>query len=183
MLPVNILALDGTCEGERHKISWTTAAEINNEFFTLLTSTDGVHYEALAKIPGSGNSSSLKHYSYTVPESREHKMYYQLQQTDYDGKKQTLKTVYVSCAQSNDVPSVKIYPNPSKGIFFIETPLQTQRIEIINLHGQIVFSKNVGQHMTLINAEHLKLQGMYFLVLYRDEEVVSEKMYFSNTSY
>lgn len=43
-------------------ISWTTASEINNDFFTIQRFDDGVNYMDISRIDGFGNSNSLINY-------------------------------------------------------------------------------------------------------------------------
>jgi hypothetical protein len=41
------------------KIDWQTASEMNNDYFTIERSTNGIDWQELTKIDGAGNSSSL----------------------------------------------------------------------------------------------------------------------------
>ncbi|SFT49062.1 hypothetical protein SAMN05216474_0856 [Lishizhenia tianjinensis] len=67
------------------ELNWTTAAEKDNDFFTLKKSTDGVNWTVISMIQGAGNSDQELHYSFTDFEVDNTTMYYQLSQTDFDG--------------------------------------------------------------------------------------------------
>jgi hypothetical protein len=85
-LPIELLFFNGVEEDEGNRLSWSTATEYNNELFTIEKSTDGIVWEAVAIVPGAGNSSNQR--SYTASDYRVEKAinYYRLKQTDYDGR-------------------------------------------------------------------------------------------------
>lgn len=84
-LPVNLLDFTGTAEADFNHLSWTTASEINNDYFTLERSTDGVTFGEIGRIDGAGNSTQLLHYSFNDMTPAEGVNYYRLRQTDYNG--------------------------------------------------------------------------------------------------
>ncbi|HRH67777.1 MAG TPA: hypothetical protein PLU53_15885, partial [Bacteroidia bacterium] len=63
LLPVELINFDGGCEGKDVRVRWTTATEINNSFFTIERSLDGIEREIEGTIHGSGTSSQLIEYS------------------------------------------------------------------------------------------------------------------------
>lgn len=73
----------------------------------------------------------------------------------------------------------KIYPNPTKGEISIEFDgkiVQNMKIEVINSHGQIVFSKNVIEEKSLkIDISHLP-KGIYFLKGTFGNKSISDKI-------
>lgn len=67
------------------ELNWVTAAEKDNDYFTLKKSTDGVNWITVANIAGAENSDEELSYSYTDTELNSETVYYQLSQTDFDG--------------------------------------------------------------------------------------------------
>ena len=54
----------GKPRGEGHvELTWATASEINNDYFTIEKASDGIHFEALETIMGAGTSVFENHYS------------------------------------------------------------------------------------------------------------------------
>ncbi|MEM8906549.1 MAG: choice-of-anchor Q domain-containing protein [Bacteroidota bacterium] len=107
-LPVELLAFDAQFEKDRVVISWSTASEINNDFFTVERSTDGVRFQAIDRQAGANNSNSFRRYlSYD-----EHPAigfnYYRLKQTDTDGSfsYSAVKAVQIQSGR------IRLYPNP-----------------------------------------------------------------------
>lgn len=83
-LPIELVSFTGRVDDGTVVLKWTTAAEINNDFFTIEKSDDGINFESVGFVDGSGNSNSLISYEY-VDENPFKLTYYRLKQTDFDG--------------------------------------------------------------------------------------------------
>lgn len=85
-LPIELTSFTGKKEGRNNELSWETDSEVNNDFFTIEKTTDGVHYEIVGVENGAGNS--VNHLNYKLFDTHVEKEinYYRLKQTDYDGK-------------------------------------------------------------------------------------------------
>lgn len=92
-LPVNLLYY--ICL--KKEIKWSTASEINNDYFTIEYSTDGVNWKSRGVITGQGNSSEINKYSNPVTQNG----YYRVTQTDYDGTTEELGVL--KCGNITDV--------------------------------------------------------------------------------
>ncbi len=93
-------------------LSWKTATEIDNDFFTIERSKDGYGWEEVAQIVGAGNSSSILAYSATDDYPYSGISYYRLKQTDYDGQFSYSDVKSVTLAKRT-VNQIKLYPNPT----------------------------------------------------------------------
>lgn len=85
-LPIELLSFEGNWEEEGNVLTWSTATEHNNDYFTIIWSKDGLEFSAIARIPGAGNSIFTKRYRYLDDYPSEGVNYYILRQTDYDGR-------------------------------------------------------------------------------------------------
>ena len=70
---------------------------------------------------------------------------------------------------------VKIYPNPSNGQIFIQSPSTINRLIIIDLQGNIVFEKRVNVKFLKIKLSNLK-SGLYFCILIGDNMRAVEEL-------
>lgn len=96
-LPVKLLSFNGEYSREEGcvKLDWSTASELNNSHFVIERSHNGIDYEALGMIVGSGNSNSAKKYSFSDPVVKKASFYYRLVQFDFDGTSETFSPVFV----------------------------------------------------------------------------------------
>ena len=65
-LPINLLSFDGKKDGDSISLTWSTSSEINNEFFTIERSSDGLYFETVNTVSGSGNSDVIINYKYMI---------------------------------------------------------------------------------------------------------------------
>lgn len=86
VLPVELISFKAIEKDKKIELKWITASETNNDYFTVLKSTDGENFKDLYNISGAGNSSTNNEYVINDNEPLNKLVYYKLKQTDYDGK-------------------------------------------------------------------------------------------------
>lgn len=113
-LPVSVLSFSGKAENNAVRLSWSTASEQNNDFFTLERSADGKTFSEIGKVNGAGNSSVVRHYEFTDAElpGTSAALYYRLSQTDFDGRRQSLGVVAVNFLSEEGSLSLAVQSNP-----------------------------------------------------------------------
>jgi hypothetical protein len=84
-LPVDILSFKVRFIDEVIRLKWQTGYEVNNDYFEIQKSKDGIRFNAIGRINGSGNSYRVNDYLYDDADSYPYKSYYRLKQTDFDG--------------------------------------------------------------------------------------------------
>lgn len=62
-LPVNLLNFDAYQQNNEVVINWKTASEVNNDYFTVKRSADGITWESLLTVMWAGNNLSVLNYS------------------------------------------------------------------------------------------------------------------------
>lgn len=100
ILPVDLIQFNGDYYNAGIKVYWSTASEINNDYFDLLKSFDGINYFKLATIRGKGNSNSISNYEYIDYEVCDTIVYYKLKQVDYDGIYEEYDPIAFKCRRS-----------------------------------------------------------------------------------
>lgn len=120
-LPVSLTEFSGVKNEHQIKINWKTASEINNNFFTLEKSADGINFFSLKKVDGSGTTSQVSAYEVTDRNPLRGTNYYRLKQTDFDGSYEYSDPIAVRF----DSPAMRelnstVYPNPNSGQFRID---------------------------------------------------------------
>ena len=118
-LPIQLISFNVNQNQQNINFDWETKSEINNDFFTIEYSYDGVSFLDIASLDGGGTSSIQNNYEYEYENnSLEGLIYFRLKQTDYDG------LVSYSPIVSKDIKQqkmdFKIYPNPTTDYFTID---------------------------------------------------------------
>ncbi|MES2567304.1 MAG: lamin tail domain-containing protein [Bacteroidota bacterium] len=111
VLPIELLYFNANYNGKYVDLNWATATEINNDYFTIERSGDGLNFESLLKVKGAGNSTNQINYSVTDEEPINGISYYRLKQTDFDDNFSYSNIVSVT---SKIEEEYKIYPNPNE---------------------------------------------------------------------
>lgn len=165
-LPVELLNFDARCISTGQiELRWQTASEVNNDYFTIENSIDGISWTEIKEIKGAGNSNTLLTYSTVDEQPFTGISYYRLKQTDFDGKfsYSSVKDVNVV----NEKPSVMIYPNPSQDIVIINgDEAELDQTKIVNLLGQDVThqTKEIRNSRSVITFDVKDLYpGIYYI--------------------
>jgi hypothetical protein len=116
-LPVELLAFEARPVDDEVACSWTTATELNNDFFTVERSADGTVFIDIGEVEGSGTTLVMHDYAFTDEQPLSGLSYYRLRQTNLDGTDTWSEVVAVW----RDAPSTDlvVYPNPASGAFNI----------------------------------------------------------------
>lgn len=141
ILPIELIYFDVKTSGYEVNLSWQTASEVNNNFFTIEKSVDGILFQSLKTIEGKGNSFSTNEYFEIDQKPFFGISYYRLKQTDYNG----LNTYsQIKSLEFEKTSNTSFYPNPFYNQFHIEYSSQKPTIILIsiyNLMGHLVHQR------------------------------------------
>lgn len=115
------------------QLNWETASEINNNFFTVESSTDTKKWKELSVIAGAGNSSNIIRYNYIDKDLNTGLVYYRIKQTDFDGNESfsSIKSIKIISKES----IISIYPNPAKEFININCN-DISTVRVYNSYGE-----------------------------------------------
>lgn len=86
-LPIELTSFTATATEYGYTFNWVTASEVENDYFTLEYSIDGVDFNEIDYIHGAGTTSETSEYEYRWNEAPEFDVvYFRLKQTDYNGE-------------------------------------------------------------------------------------------------
>jgi hypothetical protein len=100
------IELEGTIDCEDNIITWTTATEINNDYFIIEKTNTGNYWEYTATVYGEGTSYTSTDYVYQDLNCKGETLY-KLKQVDFDGKEMDLPMVICEC-DGTSVQNIKI---------------------------------------------------------------------------
>ncbi|PCH99284.1 MAG: hypothetical protein COB85_00145 [Bacteroidetes bacterium] len=149
--PLPVVLISFTAElvdNTQVSLVWITASEINNDYFTIERSTNGLTFEEISQVRGSGDSSSETEYEVIDDSPIEGISYYRLKQTDFDGTEEIFKIVAINFEKNSDGSCVlRVFPNPCIGQCTIDlTGCEHNenaeiKVEMIDALGNLVYSK------------------------------------------
>jgi hypothetical protein len=103
-LPIELASFEGYFKKDYNDITWVTETELNNDYFNLDRSIDGLDWETIAIVKGAGTSNLPNFYSYKDYTFCKAINYYRLTQIDFDGSSEQHKIIYVN--NSINSPSI-----------------------------------------------------------------------------
>ncbi|MFI5192747.1 MAG: T9SS type A sorting domain-containing protein [Chitinophagales bacterium] len=165
ILPIDLLSFTGRCNNGHIVLAWSTASEMNNDYFTIERSEDGSNWKGIGTVKSAGNSSVIQNYSLTVDETNNQISYFRLKQTDLDGQFKYFNTLQVNNCYKDDM-GLNIYPNPSNGrSLFGRLNLKANEaytIEIFDNLGKMISRLASIQPEFTVNFPQTLPSGVYF---------------------
>ncbi|TNE72247.1 MAG: T9SS type A sorting domain-containing protein [Bacteroidetes bacterium] len=160
-LPVELVSFSASEVLRSVDVTWTTASEHNNDFFTILGSVDGSSWDVIENINGAGNSTQTLNYSFSFTNSMNYE-YLRLDQTDYDGESSSSPVVRIDRAAHTEI---NVYPNPSNGenLYVSLAEYGDYTITIVDLNGRHVFEDQYFSTNNIV-LNNLALQSGTFLL-------------------
>jgi hypothetical protein len=183
-LPIELVSFTAKVNANNEVVlNWITAIEINNDFFTIERSTDGVTFEEVSRVNGAGSTNVSHNYS-TLDENPENDLsYYRLKQTDFDGafEYSNIASVVVGGATQPTV-QISVYPNPANAGQQIQVSISEAKIDYtIEVYeigsGKLIYhGVSVGQQNQLDMPEGLAA-GAYLVRVSNETEVQNQKLF------
>lgn len=162
-LPVSLLHFNAARKDDVVLVTWITASEESNDYFTIERSDDGQVFSEAGIKDGAGNSNSILYYSFEDKNPLKGLSYYRLRQTDYNGDFSLSKTVAVY----DKMNSFSIFPNPVKNtLYIIPQENADYTISIVDLQGKLVMLENhlFENNLVAMDVKSL-ISGVYFLTI------------------
>lgn len=171
-LPIVLSGFDVVVEGSSARASWTTAQEINNEFFTLEKTVDFETFTEVARVEGKGTTHESSSYSFVDDRPFIGKSYYRLKQTDFDGKFTYSKPVMIQFDGPTEAV-MNVYPNPFKGEkLFVEIvgtgDVESIPVSVTDMKGQVISTFTIesgtgGRMSGEVQFERALPRGLYIV--------------------
>lgn len=192
-LPIELLYFNATAENELVELSWSTASEINNDFFTIEYSNDlddtNTIWTPIAMIDGAGNSNTPLIYTFIdrpyLRDNNTNVVFYRLKQTDIDGKYKYYGPVFVRYNYiDEDEKNIIITYDPSINenkinIMFNATESNQYQINIYNINGKLI-TTNTGQSIDGTNNITMQINNInssiYIIVLNNGQQLLTQKV-------
>lgn len=136
-LPVELSFFKVENVGEYNVLKWQTTAEIENDYFEIQKSNNGIDFEAIGIVKGMGNSIEVNDYQF-VDKKEGESSYYRLKQVDFDGAYEYSDIKLVK-SNNSKMAEISVYPNPAESEFrFSGLSSSESNVQIYALNGKLV---------------------------------------------
>ena len=166
-LPLHWLSFTGTASGTTTTLQWETAAAINNDYFDIEHSLDGLQFTAMGRVldkdvvrQAAGNAT----YRFSIPTPAGKAHYYRIKQVDTDGRFTFSKTLLLNVRSTS--PAISLQTNPVAGEPLLLNNAQEfiKRIDISAMDGRTVKTVTVNSNSVIIRTGAADLPpGAYIL--------------------
>ncbi len=183
-VPVTLTSFEALKNNNDVMLNWITASEINNDYFEVQRSIEGVNFETIGKVKGNATTSSLSSYAFNDKNvmadfSNVSTFFYRLKQVDFDGTTDYSKTIRVS-NNTLTANNIEVYPNPNNGSFNILVPANEQstvQLTVVDRTGRVVEQKilTLQQGNNLLDLNLSLSKGIYMILVQQDGLSVSKK--------
>jgi hypothetical protein len=171
-MPVTLTAFDAKVANHYTLLEWSTASEINNDYFEVQYSMDGFSFKNIGQVDGNDTNNLRSKYNFQHNELPTPIAYYRLKQFDYDGRFEYSPVINVRATSSNIEPLFS--PNPTKEGITIRGLQDGTMITLMDVHGKIL--RNVPSSDELYMDLHDLSSGLYIITIVQQNEIKSYKI-------
>ena len=175
LLPIELIDFNIECIDNHKVIKWSTKSEVNNDYFVIQMSHDGIEFENVAVVAGAGNSTMQNDYEYIDFAHFENITYYRLVQIDFDGS-ESYSNIAAADPCNGNLSSVTINTSNNNVIDISYDALSASKyqVKIIDARGRLiieptVFQSQKGPNKHTIPIHHIDF-GIYYIIIQNETE-------------
>ena len=158
ILPIVLVSFEGKAlKNNTNLIKWSTASEINNEYFSIEKSNDAILFSSIGEVNGAGNSNNFIEYSFIDKNPNTTVNYYRLKQIDFNGEFSYSSII----ALDNNRSNVKIFTSNYSLQINLDENITTGDLMIFDAIGRTVHSETITSNKR-INIEKFNT-GIYIV--------------------
>lgn len=181
LLNTKLVSFSGVKNDVDNLLTWEVQDEKQVDRYVLERSTNGIDFAVLSETVALNNGNSLTNYSYTDVLPGIGSRYYRLKSLTQDGSFEYSNTVVLSRGDDN-LGGVAIYPNPTKGTFFVEFDADAEAeltYEIQDIVGQTI---KEGTLRTVLGLNKIELDlediptATYVVALTMNDQRIQRKL-------
>jgi len=179
ILPVQLTTFEVQKDAASVVLSWTTASEINNDYFEVQSSVDGENWIAVAVVKGAGTTNNGSYYSVIDNDliGAEVK-YYRLKQVDFDGTAAFSFTKSVQIAESDG--DIEVFDNGEVIVVQLNLKAKAVKTSLLDMNGKptenaiqgVLYSDN-----SLTFSKTNLVPGIYIVQVVSQNQVYSKKVF------
>ena len=182
-LPVEMIYFEAGATNHEVQLEWSTAIEIDNDFFEVQRSLNGSDFEVQGTVAGNGTTEETQVYFFTDQQPIPGIQHYRLRQVDLDGGFEYSEVRTVDFAPNGRRFKATVYPNPMiANDIHIEVETHDLNspvfLTVRDLSGKAIVEQRIstesGRIKLELDASHME-QGTYLITVQQANQVVSTK--------
>jgi hypothetical protein len=174
ILPVTYEYFKASRDEEHVVLDWKTAIEIDNNYFEIEKSTNGLHFSYLDKVNANENGRSAIYQYFDKIGNHSSELYYRLKQIDYNGNFSYSEIVSIN-GDRRYKPVLKRIDKSN----YLLTLDEFYTVNVFDTNGRVLFSQNFNEGESALNFNFLN-NGLYILHFNGKSQVYSEKLWINN---
>ncbi len=187
-LPITLTSFTGKTVSNDNHLEWETASEINNDYFEVQRSPDGITYSTLKVIDGQGTTEQATRYKFIDINPLPGLSYYRLKQVDIDGAEtvfnETRFIVKLSISSGSKKLSFSTYPNPTTedniNIKLEADQNSSLLIQMYDLNGRVLYKNllepgEIDAEIKIMPNERVR-KGIYILTMEQGGKKINRKL-------
>lgn len=183
VLPVELISFNAIADDNVVGINWSTASQLNNDYFTIERSSNGEKFTELLKVDGAGTSVQQIDYFEQDLSPLPGTSYYRLKQTDFDGTSSYSQSVAVK--RNTPTGALTVYPNPTntKEAFFVTfTGFGDEEVLVVirDIYGRDYYSKMIiltdNNQIIAFDPDQRIPAGTYLVIASSKHELYRQKL-------
>lgn len=175
--PVVLKNFTATLQKEKVLLDWATSQELNNDYFTIAKSTDGVVFQNFESVDAAMNSTITNTYQITDYQPFEGVNFYRLSQTDQSGYTKQLGTKRVTYNNGKDFSATAIHTgNGNIKILFNSKIASDISIKVFDVLGKEMYSTKVDVPQGAFQKNIQLSNGVFVLKMSTRNQNISQKI-------
>lgn len=185
VLSASLLKFTAEKSGEAVKLNWVTGTETNNDYFSVLSSEDGVIWDEIGVVQGAGNSSTVRNYKAQDDNLEGLKQkYYRLKLVDLSGAVQYSNIRVVKFDGKGKI--ISFYDNGSYLNVTHDIVSTSMVVSLYDCKGDLVHIQSgygsEGEVSSILIPSHDLVSGIYFMSINAENNVYGAKVIINKLS-
>lgn len=162
-LPLTLQSFSGTHYPNYNIIKWQTAYEYNLNMFIVERSIDGISFLGIGQVLPFNNSATHTYQFTDVNPGNTTRNYYRLRILENNSSWKYSPIINIKGDAESE--SFEIYPNPATDQLMINSDKPLRKLELLNLHGQVIYTSTTVNLTSPVPVKHLP-KGIYLVKIY-----------------
>ncbi len=175
-LPIELLSFHAKASDNSVLLSFATAIELNNAYFSIERSQDGVRFETIGQVNGAGTSTVKQDYLFTDKQPLKGTNFYRFKQVDFDGQFSYSPVVLVKTGQ---IGGLSLFPQPALDqlrVVLEPSTVDATDWQVYDFAGRLVQSGKLEAESTNFEISTSALmEGTYVLRLSNGQQAIIQQ--------